>query len=208
MINWHEENRRMSAWIASVGTALCCLLFSTAPTTRFAEAHKPVVCPRRPVHPQSYPTIDIPQDLRTRNWAPEGEGSCVHASLVTLLHWQGQHELARWWQRKYSGGEVPEGLAAKANRIGLRFAETRNGDVGFLEWAVRTRRGACVTVEGGVHMVCLIHLDEQWAGTLDNNNPGQVVWQSRNAFLEEWRTSHWQWAITPVYDPPPRKPWF
>jgi hypothetical protein len=46
-----------------------------------------------PCSAASAPAVDIPPALRTQNW---GGGSCVHASTVHLLHWQGQHELAEW----------------------------------------------------------------------------------------------------------------
>src|SRR5579871_6301737 len=87
--------------------------------------------------------IDIPPAWRRRNWfGDRGQGSCVHASLVHLFHWQGRHDVARWWAARYGNGETAEGLAAKLEGAGIPFAETRSGDVAFLEWAIRTRRGA------------------------------------------------------------------
>src|SRR5687768_14605354 len=46
------------------------------------------------------PTVNLPRELREPNW---GGGSCVHASTVHLLRWQGHHELAAWWRANYSG---------------------------------------------------------------------------------------------------------
>ena len=65
-------------------------------------------------------------------------------------------------------------MAAKFDREGIRYAYVTNGDVRFLEWACRTRRGCGITVMGGAHMVALVHLDDKWAAILDNNNVEQV----------------------------------
>lgn len=152
------------------------------------------------------PVVDIPSDYRQQNWAPYGEGSCVHASMVMILRWQGRPELADWWRKNFSGGEYPSTMNQKLNDAGISFAETRNGDVEFLEWSIRTRRGCCVTIMGGRHMVCLVGLDEQYAWILDNNDPHNVTRWTRQGFLNEWQNSIHRWAVTPVFDPPPRKP--
>src|SRR5262249_40815274 len=86
--------------------------------------------------------LDIAPQWRRKNWTGRhGQGSCVHAAFVHLLHWQGQHATAKWWVERYGDGETPSGLAAKLDAAGLKFAETRSGDENFLEWAIRTRRG-------------------------------------------------------------------
>src|SRR5579872_5221140 len=47
--------------------------------------------------------IDIPIERRRKNWIGDrGQGSCVHAAMVNLFHWQGQHDLARWWAQAYA----------------------------------------------------------------------------------------------------------
>lgn len=153
------------------------------------------------------PAVDIPTEWRRKNWSPYGEGSCVHASMVMLFHWQGRHELGDWWEKNYHSGEYPERLAQRLEAAGVTFAETRNGDVKFLEWAIRTKRGAAVTVQGGRHMVLLVHLDAEQAGILDNNSPQKIQWRTREEFLREWQASGLRWGVTPVYAPPPEKPW-
>jgi hypothetical protein len=151
--------------------------------------------------------IDIPDRWRRRNWIGDrGQGSCVHASLVHLLHWQGRHELADWWQKRYANGETADGLAAKLENAGVRFAETRSGDETFLEWALRTRRGTAVVVQNGAHMVNLVGLDRQMARILDSNAPERIQEIPRAEFLREWKTSG-GWAVTPVGTPPPPSPW-
>ena len=69
----------------------------------------PQDCPdgRCPVNPINLveSLADVPPQLREPNYSPEGQGSCVHASTITLLRWQGQDELAEWWRANYHSGE-------------------------------------------------------------------------------------------------------
>ncbi|MHB1033262.1 MAG: hypothetical protein ACYC35_05055 [Pirellulales bacterium] len=146
--------------------------------------------------PAEVPTINVPPGARMSNYAG---GSCVHASIETLLNWQGHAELARWWRATHSGGEYAESFAAKLNAAGVRFAHTTNGDEEFLAWSIRTRRGAAVSWPAG-HMVCLVHLDGARAGILDNNDTRRVRWVDRRTFVHEWRACG-GWAVTPVYSP-------
>ena len=155
-----------------------------------------------------YPTVNLPVALRQANWrGSQGEGSCVHASMISLFRWQGRYAMADYWRRTYGNGEWAAGLADKMEREGVRFAYTvgRN-DVGFLEWACSTRRGCGVTVLGGRHMVNLVHLDQERAGILDNNDPQRIRWVPRRTFLAEWFNSN-SWATTPVYSPAPPLPY-
>lgn len=147
------------------------------------------------------PIVNVPLVMRQENWlGSQREGSCVWASTISLLRWQGQPKLANWIRKNIGNGSWPEDFMARADKAGLRYAMTTTGDVRFLEWACKTRRGAGVTVMGGVHMVDLVHLDAQWACLLDNNAPSKFIWVSRNKFLAEWKASY-GWAVTPVYTP-------
>ena len=160
-----------------------------------------------PEFEKEYPTFNLEQALRQKNWiGSEGEGSCVHASMTMLFNWQGRPDLAQRWRETYENGEWPDGLAEKFDREGVRYAYTVDqNDVSFLEWACNTRRGCGVTVRGAAHMVVLAHLDDQWAGILDNNHIDKIKWVPRETFLNEWFNSH-SWAVTPVYSPPPPRP--
>ena len=161
---------------------------------------------RTPAAETEYPTINLPVSLRQPNWiGNRNEGSCVHATMISLLRWQGRHNTADYWRRNYGNGEWPEDLAAKFNREGLRYAYVTNGDVGFLDWACSTRRGCGVTVMGGRHMVALVHFDNEWAGILDNNDTDAITWVPRDTFVSEWQNSN-GWAVTPVYNPAPPLP--
>jgi len=162
---------------------------------------------RAPAVPIECPIVNLPVALRQANWrGNEGEGSCVHASLCSLLRWQGRYATADYWRRTYGNGEWATSFAQKLDREGVRFAYTvGQNDVDFLEWACRTRRGAGVTVLGGRHMVCLVHLSETHAGLLDNNSVTRIKWVPRRTFLAEWRDSN-SWGVCPVYAPAPPLP--
>ena len=152
------------------------------------------------------PTVNVPHALRQENWpGEEGGGSCVHASMVTLLRWQGQPKLAEWWKQNYDSGEYASRMAARMAAAGMPFAETTSGDVAFLDWALKTRRGCNVTVRGGAHMVTLVHFDSKYAGILDNNYPDRITYYHREDFINYWRRSS-GWAYTPVYSPAPPLP--
>ena len=151
--------------------------------------------------------LDIPLIWRRKNWTGNrGQGSCVHAALVHLWHWQGRHDLADRWATQHANGETADSLEAKLAAAGLKFAETRSGEESFLEWAIRTRRGAAVVVQHGAHMVNLVGLDRQEARILDSNSPEQIQHWPRDAFLREWKGSG-GWAVTPLETPPPPDPW-
>lgn len=188
--------------VSSAGTALPAAVIAplpgpAAPLFVISPALRALVDRLRVIDPQP----------RTRNWInPQRQGSCAHASLYHLLHWQGQHELAEWWKRNHAGGENPIGLAAGLTAARIPFAETRSGDVAFLEWAIRTRRGANVTVDQGSHMVTLVGLDQTTAHILDSNQPDRIQPLPRETFLAEWRAAN-GWGITPVFTPTPPSPW-
>lgn len=171
-------------------------------------SNKPAENRRGHSAPIEYPAVNLPVALRQANWrGNEGEGSCTHATLVSLFRWQGRYATAAYWRRTYGNGEWAASLAEKLDREGVRFAYTvGRGDVRFLEWACRTRRGAGVTVLGGRHMVALVHMDDQWVGLLDNNNTSRIAWVPRRTFLAEWHASN-SWAITPIYGPAPPLPY-
>lgn len=160
----------------------------------------------KPVVDKERPLVNIPMALRQANWlGDQREGSCVHATMISLMRWQGRTLLADKWGRTYANGERPKSLAFKFDREGVRYAYTDKGDVKFLEWACRTRRGCGITVMGGVHMVALVHLDDEWACLLDNNSILKYRWVPREAMIAEWEASH-GWAVTPVYTPAAPRP--
>ncbi len=180
-------------------------------TIDFGNINVPTISRPFNVYPpftEERPTMDLEQVFREANWlGPQGEGSCVHASMIMLFRWQEQYELADRWRRTYADGEWAINLAIKLDAEGVRYAYTsEQDDVSFLEWAISTRRGCAVTVKNGAHMVILVHLDGEWAGILDNNFPETIKWVPRETFISEWKSSN-SWAVTPVYSPPPSLPY-
>jgi hypothetical protein len=167
-----------------------------SPNRRRVNHAEPI--PYRTVGFSEVPTMNLPWSARQQNW---GGGSCVHASTVMCLRWQGLDELAAWWRRTYAGGEHASGLSSKLERAGVRFAYTTSGDVEFLEWACRTRRGCGITYFPN-HFICLVHLDQQQAMLLDNNRIDRYLTVPRDEFLRRWQ-SYGGWACTPVYSPAP-----
>src|SRR5690606_10069093 len=140
-------------------------------------------------HPPA-PKVDIPHPLWQKNWNGGTGGSCVHASAIMLWRWQGQYAWAEYWKSKYGSGEYAERFHRRCDAEGVTYCDTwGEKDYSLLVWAVSTRRGCLVGISNGqlygyggriAHAVCLVHLDSQWAGILDNNDVGQgagnVTW--------------------------------
>lgn len=196
-------SRHVFAALLTAAVAVVPALAPVAPAAATVWRVAPAV--RQIIH--TLRQIDIPSAYRRKNWTGDrGEGSCVHAALVHLLHWQGNHSAAERWAARFGNGETAQGLAAKLEQAGLRFAETRTGDEAFLAWALRTRRGAAVVVQNGAHMVNLVGLDRHSAHILDSNFPERIERWPRAAFLRDWKQSG-GWAFTPVGTPSPPAPW-
>ncbi len=153
------------------------------------------------------PTVNLEEAFREENWlGPQGEGSCVHATLIMLFRWQGQFEMADYWKANHADGEYASALADKMDRAGVRYAYTSREDgIEFLEWACETRRGCGVAVNNRAHMVMLVYLDDEYACVLDNNFPKEFKWIPRDVFMADWLTSG-SWAVVPIYTPPPPIP--
>jgi hypothetical protein len=147
------------------------------------------------------PIVNVPVTMRQSNWiGPNGSGSCTWATMISLLRWQGRYNTAEWIRENYADGEWATTMSKKLDAANIRYAYVTNGDVRFLEWACKTRRGCGITVQGGVHMVALVHLDAKWAGILDNNDVSKINWIPRETLIAEWQASN-GWAISPIYNP-------
>jgi hypothetical protein len=162
--------------------------------------------------------LDLPPELRTRNW---GGGSCVHASTTNLLKWMELYELAAWWRNTYSGGEYDTRLIARMEQAGLRYAYVHGGVdrdgngvddyEDFLEWCTRTRRGAGIFYKP-MHSINCVGMDEQYVYLLDNNAtnyPEQYGHYERVPRREFFRKSreYGSFAWTLIYDPTPPRPY-
>jgi hypothetical protein len=150
------------------------------------------------------PPVDLPYELRMKNYSG---GSCVHASTEMIMRWQGMEDLAAWWRETYHGGESSGGLINKCEKAGLRFAYTTEGDVGFLDWCSRTKRGATIFYKPS-HSICFFGWTEdgRQAILLDNNHIKEHEYVDRETFISKWK-GFGGFALTPVYSPAPPRPW-
>lgn len=172
---------------------------------RPAPAPKP--CPDGRCPYATLAPVDLPQAWRTPNYAG---GSCLHAATIDLLRWQGQHQMADYWRRNYSGAaSVPGTIAPTADRLGLRFAYTTEGDEAFLEWCSDTKRGAAIHWQlnrPSDHAVTFLGYVGDTANLLDNNRVSTPVAMPKADFLRIWKASG-GYALTFVYSPQPPRPW-
>lgn len=150
--------------------------------------------------------MELPLELRQPNW---GGGSCVHASNVMILRWQGLYEMADWWRKTYSGGEYDTRLTQRLDAAGLRYAYAHN-DEKFLMWCIRTRRGAGIFYKPN-HSICCVGMDDTYVYLLDNNDINYPERQGhhervpREEFFRKWR-GYGGFAWTLVYSPLPPEP--
>lgn len=176
-------------------TALLLSLVLVAGCSQPGDIDDDEFCPERP-------TANIPAALRQRNWIGEGgSGSCVYASMVSLLRWQERYAAADRIA-EYGDGAGPLTLSHVLDAEGIRYVMTTDGDEAFLDWAMKTRRGCgiCFEIPEGNHFVDLVYLDNKEAAILDNNDTGEFIWISRQELLEHWRALG-GWAVTPLYAP-------
>lgn len=149
------------------------------------------------IYPEEHPIVNLPFSLRQENY---NNGSCVWATTISLLRWQGEERLADYVRSKQSGGVFTSELYDTIDKAGIRLSVAENGDVSFLEWSCRTRRGAAVTIMGGRHMVALVDITDTQACILDNNNVEEYLWLDREKFIKHWREAG-GYAFTPIYIP-------
>lgn len=163
--------------------------------------------------PAESPVVNPHLSIRKTNWlgGPSGrEGSCVHASLSSLLHWQNEFELARDWRASYSGGEYSDRLRRRLDAAGVRYAYTENTNLELLDFAHATRRGAilwwkpahCCTFVGWT-----TGSDGRvYATILDNNSVNKYEYTEKSQFHRLW-ASYGGFALTPLFDPPSPPIW-
>jgi hypothetical protein len=174
----------------------------------FATINKGIVMGRQILDERHYRAVaktfvDPPAEWRHKNY---GSGSCVHATTETLLEWQGLHDQAAEWRRRYSGGEATaqQSHTRKMDSMGLKYVTTTNGDTRLLEWACETRRGCGVAFPAG-HCVALVGHEEGQAVLLDNNHVDHYDRIPWDEFVARWkRLGGLGFAF--VYDAPPPTP--
>lgn len=186
--------------------ALILLVIAIVVFVSAAAKDEPENCPdgRCPTVVESL--ADVPPQLRQPNYSPFGQGSCVHASTVTILRWQGQYELAAWWKANYHSGEYAGRLIERLDAAGLKYAYEDDGDIRFLEWCARNRQVAGIFYFPR-HAVNLVDFNETHAVLLDNNRTSDYIYIPRAEFIRNWR-GYGGFAWTLVYNTPPPYPSF
>lgn len=184
--------------------ALVCLLLSGCeqmPTQVRALRSPPPEAPPANPHPS----------LHQRNkTGPQGEGSCVHASLVNHWRWLNRHEIAAKWWATYGDGEYASRLMERLDAAGEKYVYTEKADPRFLDWCSQTRRGAilwwkpshCCTFEGWV----TDKSGKQFAAVLDNNRPGVYEYHEREQFIRGW-AGFGGFALSSLSPPPTANVW-
>jgi hypothetical protein len=147
------------------------------------------------------PAVDLPLDSRCRNY---GGGSCVCASTISVLRWQGREDLADRLRQICSGGQSSSSIITKMERLELPYAYTDNGDAAFLNWCCQTRRGATIFWKPA-HSCTLVGLTESEAVVLDNNHVGRYEYTPRDEFIRRWR-GYGGFALTPLVGSPAPPP--
>lgn len=167
------------------------------------------------------PIVNIPEPLRQRNWASKspqkyGQGSCVHASSISLFRWLGEEQLADAWRSKYSGGETSVSITRYWRDNGIPYISTLNektyecsGDPGFLRWVSENRLG-CILWWKTSHCCTFVgfcHKDGQdYAAVLDNNYPEKYEYHPAEEFIRRWR-GFGGFACAAILSPTPNLPY-
>jgi hypothetical protein len=157
------------------------------------------------------PAINPPFEIRQSNRrGPKGEGSCVHASLVSMLNWQNQFELSNWWWNNYGDGEWTDQLKRRLDAAEVPYAFTEKANIKILDDAHASRRGAiiwwkpshCCTFVGWAKD----RNGKEYAAILDNNKTQSFEYVERNQFHKQW-AGYGGFALTTLYDPPAAPIW-
>lgn len=158
------------------------------------------------------PVVNPPPALRQQNrlGGPKGdEGSCVHASLRSMMRWQNQTAKSEEMWSQYSGGEYSSRLRSRLDEKGVKYAYTESGNLALLDFAHDTRRGAllwwkpshCCTFCGWVEID-----GRTFAVILDNNKVNQYELTERSQFHRLW-AGYGGFALTTLGDPPAPPPY-
>lgn len=182
---------------------LCCLISAGCELTT-----EPAYVLQPPLN-EFPPAVNLPVSLRQTNWMGSGEGSCAVASLISHVNWQNAEEKGRTIRRTYGGGQTARSLKSICSKERLPIATEENGDVEFLKWASRTRRGAVVWYFPS-HAVTFCGFGTKNGDTvavlLDNNRTKTPLAIPVNDFVKGWR-SFGGFALT-VLGPPVPAPFY
>ena len=148
------------------------------------------------------PTVNVPAALRQSNWrGPQGQGSCVHASMISLFRWQYRLQdgrlLAADLRRRRVAGRPGREVRPRGHPVRLRRPTETCGS-----WNGRAARGEAAA-------------SRSWAGrtwshlsisttsgprSSTTTTSSKFIWVPRETLIAEWKASY-GWAVTPIYTP-------
>ena len=175
---------------------------------------------------------DLPTELRLKNKGGSdgrggpgtGSGLCVFTSINHSAHWQNVDALKdfRDWMTKLPGGGDPEKvdrmIEKKCKELGMpkpEYIQVERADLDILLLALKTGRMPSITYAYSPtgryngkrisHMVSLVHLDDKWAGVLDNNYPDALEWLTPDQLRKTFKQGS-GWCVILLAPPPPPVP--
>lgn len=174
--------------------------------------------------------LDLPRMCRVKNrGGSDGKGLCVFASAKHSAVWAHVEPLEEIFEYMWTrpGGGWPDKLkqtildiCREKGEPPPRFINYEGRELSVLRVAIDNGHMPGITYYRSAsgrysgqrisHMVSLVHLDDQWAGILDNNFPGEIEWVDVRTFHEVWTGGQGNgWAfilISPGPPPPPKNP--
>ena len=155
----------------------------------------------------------------------DGLGMCVMSSIEMSARWANLESLRglRDWAAKQPGGGWPgkvdkqlEAYFKEFNLPSTVYLQYEGKDLQMLRVILDGGRFPSVTYSGRdkvryssriAHMVCLAHLDSNFAAIWDNNgNPGELLWMTPKEFSDRWLDGSSGWAFVWIAPPPPPVP--
>lgn len=164
--------------------------------------------------------VPIPGEMHIRNEgsAVDGYGLCVGASLLINGRYQGvpgmeKGKASEWWRylKSRPGGSYPGKLEADIRKL--------YPDEKWISWSGRvtdliseyTRKGypVAATMNTGIqynwqgihHFVSVVHLDDQYACVVDNNDPEKYHWMSADDFKSRFIDGQTGWLFIWLRNP-------
>lgn len=155
-----------------------------------------------PEPPPVAPTIQLPVELRHRNWTTEG--SCVYASFCSAMECYNRHDLATFVRQNYAGPATAQHIIGVCKRLGVEYDTTYQADPGFLDWA--DRNGYPVVIWWKSRHCCTFinwvrrQDGRVYAAILDNNRPERIEYTERQEFLQRWAVQYGGFGLAPMCD--------
>lgn len=174
-----------------------------------------------PIHDGVEIQVDLPTSQHIRNiGAPrDGKGLCVFASLTMCSRWHNIRPLFDVMHKIPYGGGWPQKVEETFKKFAPQYlgslVQYEGTDPAIMIKALSEGRMVCLTygyseryrMQTIYHMVCLVHLDDQWAVVLDNNHPGTYEWMKPAELYRRWAHPSGQgWCLFLLEPPPPPIP--